>query len=374
MANLNLQTFFQILEQQAAAMASSTTLVNDFSVGSFTRALLEATSSIALWNQANTVQVLAAERLATSVGEDVDSYVADFDLFRLQAVDATGSVTFSRYSANGSALLAPGAQVVTLDGSQSYTVTVDTTNPAWNAAQGAYLIANGVSSLTVPVVAVNAGTQGNVLAATIGLIQSATPFDTVTNALPLTNGIDEETDAALKARFAVYVNTRSLATDAAIQYAATSIQPGLTCYVAENINTAGVFTPGNFVVTVDDGSGEPPASLIAAVSAAVNATRAATINYAVQPPTVISAIIELTITVGTGYTKSVLQPLVETAIINFISLLPVGVTFPYSMIANIAYNTSPGITNVTAISLNGATADIGGGQTQVVRVGSVTVN
>jgi len=62
-----------------------------------------------------------------------------------------------------------------------------------------------------------AGSSGNVQANTITLISAAiSGVDTVTNALAFTNGIDAETDAALRARFQNYINTRCQATAAAI--------------------------------------------------------------------------------------------------------------------------------------------------------------
>ena len=372
--NLNVQNFDQLNEQQAAAIAASGSPITDFSEGGFTRAYIEANSSVALWLQSEFLQVLAATRLATSTGSDVDSFVEDYNLSRLPAVAANGNCTFMRYSTGGTALLMPGTTVTTLDASQSYAVGINTANVHWNNTLGGYLLNPGAASVTVPVIAVIPGSDGNVLAGTIGLISSQCPFDTVTNNNAFSNGQDAQSDAALKAQFANYVQTRALSTQAAIEYAALSVQSGLSCYVQENINTAGQFQPGYFTVTVDDGSGNPSAALLAQVYTAVNNARGFTINFGVQGPNEVFASIVLTITVAQGYTKSVIQPLVETAIVTFVNALPVGAPLPFSVLSSLAYGVSPGVINVTGISLNNSTNDLGGGATQVVRIGSVVVN
>ncbi|MFX6225963.1 baseplate J/gp47 family protein, partial [Acinetobacter baumannii] len=90
--------------------------------------------------------------------------MADYNFTRLAAVAAPGSVTFSRFTASGTALVPVGALIQTGNGTQQYTVTADTTNAAYDASQGGYVLANGISSVTVPIQAVTAGVAGNVTA------------------------------------------------------------------------------------------------------------------------------------------------------------------------------------------------------------------
>ena len=63
------------------------------------------------------------------------------------------------------------------------------------------------------------------------------------------------------------------ATPVAVGYAISSLQQGLRYTIAENVDTSGAARMGNFVVTVDDGSGNPPSSLLGTVAAAVDAVR-----------------------------------------------------------------------------------------------------
>ena len=79
--------------------------------------------------------------------------MADLTLTRLPAVAATGIVTFSRFTPDMSALIPAGALVRTADGTQTFAVSVDTAQPSWSATSNGYVVAAGVASLDVPVIA-----------------------------------------------------------------------------------------------------------------------------------------------------------------------------------------------------------------------------
>ena len=153
--------------------------------------MLEANASVVLWLQWLIVQVLAATRLATSVGADCDSFGADFGFVRLPAVAAVGEVTFARFTSSVTAFVPVGAAVSTSDNSQRFLVTGDLTNPAFGAASNGYSVGANVASLKVPVVAFNTGAASNVQAGAVATLSSALPgIDTVTNAEAVTGGLD----------------------------------------------------------------------------------------------------------------------------------------------------------------------------------------
>jgi uncharacterized phage protein gp47/JayE len=305
----------------------------------------------------------------------VDSFVNDFSFTRLPAVQSTGLVTFSRFTPGTAALIVPGVGAKTLDGSQLFTVTTDTSNGAWSATLGGYVIASGATSISVPVQAVNAGVQGNVSANTItGMTTAVANVDTVTNAAAFTNGVDAESDDAVRARFQLYVQSRARATLIAIKSAVSGVQQGLTYQVAENVSAVGAYQPGNFIVYVDDGSGAPSTALKALVYAAVDAVRPIGSTFGVFGPTVITANVALTLVTATGYTHTALTSAAQIAITAYINALPMGSALSYSRIAQIAYDTSPGVTNVTGVTLNSATADLGGSAGSVVRAGTVVAS
>jgi uncharacterized phage protein gp47/JayE len=372
---LPLQTFTSLVQNMAAAVQAAATQLIDLTVGSVLRAILEANASVALWMQWLILQVLQMTRAATSSGADLDSWMADMSLIRLPAISATGLVAFSRYTPTSTALVPAGALVRTADGVQTFVVTVDTTNSAWAPTLNGYTIATGQATLTVPIAAQSPGSAGNVLAGTITLLATAMPgVDTVTNAASTQDGMDPESDAAFRLRFANYINSRSRATIAAIEYAIMSIQQGLNFAVALNVDTTGSPLVGNFVVAIDDGTGSPPSSLLSTAYAAVDAVRPIGSTFSVQPPIVTQANVTLTISVMPATAKPQVVGLVAAAVTSFINALPIGATLAVTRLAQIAYATNPAINNVTAVQINEVTADLTVGTSGVIKAGSVSVN
>jgi hypothetical protein len=82
----------------------------------------------------------------------------------------------------------------------------------------------------------------------------------------------------------------------------------------------------------------------------------------------------MTITTAAGYTHSAVTAIVQAALQNYINTLPLGTSLAYSRLAQVAYDASPGVTNVTAVTLNGGTSDVVATNQQVVKASTVTVN
>ena len=371
---LQLQTFTGLVSAAAAAVQGSARQLIDLTVGSTLRALLEASASVGLWMQWLILQVLQMTRAATSAGADLDSWVADYGLTRLPAVAARGSVTFSRFSPTNSALVPLGTQVKTADAMLAFDVTQDVTNATWNAPLNGYLIPAGQAGVTVPVVAEVAGSSGNVQTNTITLISAAiSGVDTVTNALAFTNGIDAETDAALRARFQNYINTRAEATPAAVGYAVQSVQQGLTWTIQENVTVLGAYLPGNFVVTINDGTGLPSATLIANVQTAVNAIRPVGSTFQVLGPSTVSASVSATVVAASGYTHAQASAAAGTAITALVDSLGMGQTLYYGAIYQAALNQSA-VAALEGVTLNGGTSDVTATAAQTVTSGTITIS
>ena len=380
--SLQTQDFTTLVQNQVAAAQAESASLLDFTTGSVLLSLIEAnTSGVALWIQALILQLLAITRLSTSQGIDVDTWVGDFGLTRLPSVAATGTVTFSRFTDTAQAVIladptpALSTQVQTPDGTQTFYVTIDSTNVNYNAALGGYVIQAGTPSIDVPVQDLAPGTGGNVAVGALSVLVTPTPFvDTVTNASTFSNGVNEETDAALRVRFVAYLASLSRATKSAIGYAITSVQQGLTYTLTENQHYAGGTDYGYFYVVVDDGSGTPSNDLIANVAASIELYRGATIAYGVFAPVVTTANVAMTITVGAGYIHDVVAAQVQAAIQIYINALPVGSTLFYTHVIAIAYETSAGITNVSNITINSGTSDITADQKHVIKAGTVTIS
>lgn len=380
MSDLQTKSFTTIVQDYATAVQGYSSRLVDFTIGSVLRALSEAQAACVLWLQGMILQVLAKTRAATSNGADLDSFVADFGLTRLPASFATGQETFSRFTPTQQAVVPIGALVQTGDGSQQFAVELDSTNAAYSAALSGYVLAPGVASVTAPVIALTAGTAANVVSGSISALAQAIPgVDTVTNAAALTSGVDAETDPALRARFISYLKSLSKATKAAIVYAILSLQQGITETLTENQTKAGVYQPGYFFAVIDDGSGAPPDSLVSTVYNAIDQVRPFTVTFDVFKPNVVSASIVMTIATAAGYTHSAVVGVVIAALQNFINTLPRDSTtqimlLPYSKLAQVAYDASPGVTNVTGVTLNGGTADISASAQQTIKAATLTVN
>ena len=372
---LSLQTFTSLVQNMAAAVQSSSTQLLDLTVGSTLRAVLEANASLALWMQWLILQVLQMTRAATSVGTDLDSWMADMSLSRLPAVPAVGSVTFSRYTATASSLVPVGVLVRTGDGTLTFTVTADITNSVWSVQLNGYTFSPGVSSITVPIAAQTAGSAGNVLANTISMIATAIPgVDLVTNLAATLDGLDPEADGALRSRFQNYLQSRSRATTSAVGYAISSIQQGLDFAIAENMSPSGAAWIGSFVVTVDDGSGYPPPSLLSTVYTSIDAVRPIGSIFSVQPPNVVQANVSLTLSVGSGSTSATVASTVASAITDYINSLTIGAVLPLTRLAQVAYDASGAVNNVTQLQVNNSIVDLDAGVSGIIKAGIVSVN
>jgi uncharacterized phage protein gp47/JayE len=230
--DLKLKGFSQLVEDMSAILQSSASALVDVSIGSVLRAIFEANASVVLWLQWMILQVLQTTRAATSRGEDLDSWMLDFGLFRLPAVPATGIVTFSRYISDLPVNIPVGTLVKTSDGSVSFSVIEDPTISIWDSLTSCYAIPSGIASVDLPIAATAGGIAGNVQSGTISLIASSLiGVDQVTNANTFANGIDSESDEAFRARFQSFLSSRSRATLIATQ-----------CYCQRSSRTYGTYS------------------------------------------------------------------------------------------------------------------------------------
>lgn len=363
-----------VSNQVTAIQAAASTLI-DLTIGSVLRAIVEANAAVVLWLQGLILQLLATTRAATSNGVDLDTFVADFGLARLPAVAATGLVTFARFTATSQATIALGTTVQTADGTQAYQVIADAANSAYNVALGVYLIAAGTLSAAVTVRATTPGAGANAAAGQINTLTQAVPnVDTVSNGIPFANGVNAETDPELRTRFVTYLASLSKATKSAIAAAILAVQQGMHYTLVENMTYAGVAQLGYFFAVVDDGSGAPPAPLLALVGTAIDNARPFTVTFGLYSPVVVPATVAMTVTVVGGYDATSTKTAVRSALLSLINGLQLGQALPYTRLVQTAYDASPGVANVTGITLNGGTADLTTTNLQVIKAGTVTVS
>lgn len=372
--NLTLKGFSQLVEDMGAALQSSASSLVDVSVGSVVRAIFEANASVVLWLQWLILQVLSSTRAATSTGPDLDSWMADFGLSRLPAVPSTGIVTFSRFVNTLPATIQVGTIVKTTDGSLSFSVTEDQTLSIWRTNASAYVLPAGVSSVDLPVVCTTSGSVGNVLAATVTVIAASLPgVDQVNNANPFSDGADAETDQAFRNRFQGYLASLSRATLAAVQNAIANVQQGLDVFIEENTAANGSAQVGSFLVIVDDGTGYPSSELLSNVATAVDAVRPIGTTFVVVPPQVLIVNVSLTAALTSAATASLIVPSIQNYVAIYLNSIAIGNTASVTRVAQNAYLAGAGVDNITAIQLNGASADIAATSGTVIKAGQVVV-
>jgi uncharacterized phage protein gp47/JayE len=372
--NLSLKGFSQLIEDMSAALQSSSTRLIDVSVGSVVRAIFEANASVALWLQWLILQVLQTTRATTSSGQDLDTWMMDFGLARLPAVQSTGVVTFSRYAANLDASIPVGSLVKTGDGLLSFAVDKDITLSTWSAALGGYVIPGGVNAIDLPVACAIGGSAGNVLGGTITVIAASLPgVDQVTNASALSDGSDAESDTAFRGRFQDFLASRSRATIGAIRNAVAGVRQGLNVAIIENSGADGSTQVGAFVVIVDDGTGQPSANLLSNVATAVDSVRPIGTMFAVVPPQVLRVDVSMTVRFASPGDANIGIPSIERYVTAFLDRLAIGKTASVTRVAQQAYLAGPFVENISLVLLNGGASDVVVNSLAVVKAGQMVI-
>lgn len=372
----SLQNFSTMVSNAAAAAQGACKSLLDFTTGSVSRSLMEANATVALWLQYLLLQVLATTRLASSYGDDVDSWIAQFGMSRLGATAATTTETFICLAPQSSSAVVPvGAIVKSSDGTISFSVVSDTSNPYWSTSAGGYIRAKGVASITCPVQCLATGTTGNVTAGVLNLLGTQiSGIDTCSNLAAATNGSNQESDAAVKARVTLWFASLSSATLKAVEGAIAGVSSNLTYQVIENTTPDSVYRPGFFFAAIDDGSGDAPDATVASVEAAIEAQRACGVETATIRAALVPAVIVVPVTLADGVVLASAQTVVESGVLAYVNALAVGATCSYTRISSAALTAAGALVkNVGIVTVNGAAADIGGATGSVVRAASVAV-
>lgn len=379
---LDLKTRDEIVQEQATVTQASAAVklkkLLNFAVGTVLRAVEEAVAGIALWLQGLIVKVLSATRLGTSVGNDVDTFLADYGLERLAAVKSSGNVTFSRtLTATEAVIPIETTFVQTALTAVRFAVIADTTNPDYDPVGLRYIIPVGQSSISAKVEAVIAGIDGNVDSNAVTIFFHPVDYvDYVTNALPFVNGEDRESAAAARIRFVLYINSLSKATKLAISSAIANIQAGIEYGVVEKLDyDTGLERLGYLYVVIDDGTGSPPPSLLATVTSVVGRVRAFTTMFVVY-----AAIQQLASVTAVAYIDEdlydpvVVKAEIEVALTSYIDSLAIGNTLHYTKLIDIIYDVNGVIQNVTGVTLNGGTSDLVSDNKHSIKTGTLSIS
>jgi len=350
---------------------SSLQITPALSPGSVLLALFEAVGSQLDFLQAIAQAITLLSRAATSTGGDLDTWMADFNFPRLPATYAVGPVQLLKYTAttsivsiqaatlNSSNVYIGGGLVQTVGGAVVYQLIPDANQTAYNADSNSYQFPIGATSITVTAQSVLSGSAYNVAIGALSQLGSQMiGVDAANNTVPISNGVNAETDIAFRARFVLYLSTLAEATKSAIIAAASSIQQGLQVGTQENLLSTGTVQNGSFTVFVDDGTGSPPTSLLTQVYGAVDLVRAFSIQPFVVGPNVQNATIVLNVRLITGYLLATVQVAVQNAIAVVVNALTTNQTLFVSAITQAALAVA-GVAGVqSGVTINGFATDL----------------
>lgn len=165
----------------------------DTSVGSVARKLIDTVASQIADASVDTHLLTYQYDIYSQTGAALDAFVQLFGMSRFPAIQATGTVTFTRLTSTDVVSAPVNTQVSTADGS----VVVQTLTPA--------IFNVGVQVVTVPVQAALPGPAGNIQAnALTSMMTPVSEVTSVTNLAALSGGANQETDTQLQTR---WVNT-----------------------------------------------------------------------------------------------------------------------------------------------------------------------
>ena len=318
-------------------------------------------------------------RAATSVGPDLDTWMADFSFYRKPAIFATGTVQFSLRTVNSSNIIIPlGSVVQTYNGAIQYQVIADSNKPAWNPSLNAYVITAGQLSANVTVQALVTGAAQNVQAAQLNtMASSVTGISFVTNVAPILNGADPELDQPLRDRFKLWVQSvNGKATPGGVYSAAINVPGVVAISELENQDINGLFQPGYGILVVDDGTGSPTASLVAAVQAAVEPIRGNFTQWLAVPSVVANLSILLNVhflSSANAQAQSVGLLNVLNAVLDYVNSLEIGTPLRLENVSSVAKGADPNVDYVQAgsVRINGAAADYIATSQQVLRSNNI---
>ena len=361
--------------QMTAMQASLPSVMLNFGVGTIFRAVIESNAALALGLQQEILNLVKTSRASTSTGNDLDTWMSDFGMVRLGALPAYGTVTFSRFTTLTTASIPVGSTVASSDGSCSFVVTQDATNPYFNLASLSYVIPLGVASINLSIIALTYGSVGNASANNITNITKSIPgIDTVTNAAAFINGVDVETDADFRTRFVATLASLNKATMVSVTSAIAAAYPTINFNVVENKTTVGADSPGYFYVVIDDGTGYPSGELITAVSSTVTLVRPLCSKFDVVAPTVTTVNISMTVTLVVESQRAVTVANIKTMLQKYVNTLTIGSDIFWTRLYQLIYDADPNVLVVSALTLNGATSDIVVDNVHVIKVGTMAVN
>jgi hypothetical protein len=309
----------------------------------------------------------------------VDSFIKPFGFTRLPGTFATTVLNLGPPSPSPVPQVYPVGMILTrdTDGAQ-FILIQDASQNAFSlgaGVNGGYtMAANQAVGATIPVSAqcLQEGTFGNCKAGAInelytgpGAVVPATTPGIITNPVDVTNGVDVESDPAVKARFQLQGGLPHYGVRAAILSAVAATQAGLVYQYGDYKNPDGSYHGAYFCVIVNNANSStaPSPGLIAAVKANVERVRAGGIEFGVFPPTLLPVTVTGQLTLLTGQDPNTVKAAAVAAIQAYVNGLGLNsdgtpIVLSWGKIVSILDTEVPGVSGVQSVLVNGGTVDL----------------
>lgn len=354
MPNIEVREFDQMVNDTMTRIANSTNISNT-NPGSVVRTIVESLLAELDIQYYQINQLALAMDIDTAIGTDLDNIGKILGTTRNSATKytTTTQVMFGRSEAYASDIAIPyGSIVSTLADSDGTTIEFVVTQTDGKLPAGA---------LSVPIICTsqNAGAINIPTGVLCILNQSIVNIEYVNNTSAISGGSNEESDDDYRARLKLALSTIGKGTISAIETAVEDI---------DGVRSASCSTTGAGAATliVTPNILPPTSDLQNLISSAVDNVKAAGVNITINYPTAYSVDITLTTThFTTGST-------IKSGIMAYISTLSTGDVLILDQIKRYIINTCGD--DKMGISISAPTSDVTPSSSQVIQIGTVTIN
>lgn len=343
------------LEQIKADIISRLSVSNlDTREGSFVNDLISAVA-YKIWTAYQSLDaIVPIAYVDETSGDYIDKRAAEYGITRKVGTKATAVLTVSGTDGTG---IPSGKVFVTADGYQ-FVTNADAT------------IVGGTASVTAT--ASTVGAASNVSAGTItGQLKNLNGVTSVTNTAAATGGADAETDAALVARLYSFLqNTATSGNAAHYNQWALAVEGVGAAKVTPTWNGAGTVK-----VLVVGGDREPvDTAIVAKCAENIEANRPIGATVTVVSAVGRSVNVAATIAIDSTTTKAAVQTAFTTALDEYLKGIAFSkYTLIFNRIANMLMDID-GVTDYSALTVNGGTANIVIGADEVPILGTVVIS
>jgi len=332
----------------------------DFSDGEPLRTIIEALMAELDFQYFQLEQVYDNGFIDTAYGEDLDKLVALLGVKRIQATYATGIVTFSRSTPAPQNFVIPlGTLIETMPNLEGVSIQFQTTQDA--------VLLEGTTSVDVPIQALLPGSQGNVVANKIIVInEPPTGIESINNNEQTNNGADTETDDELKERARHVLDSSGLGTVKALEYSIKEIAGVKSVEVnnmARGIGTVDVLVLGDIIPLSNEIKTE--------ILNTIDNTKPLGVDVQLLEPSVVYQNIDVTLYISEGYTIDDVKDEVENAILSYVDSLTIGQTLIFNQLSKSILNSSSIIID---LDLNNPIDNVTTDSNKIIRAGKITIH